>query len=43
MEHLTASMSAIPFSGEYWFDPQEDGIRIRVRAFIEAVVVEEGG
>ena len=41
MEHLTASTSAIPFSGEDWFDPLEDAIRFRVRAFIEAVVVEE--
>jgi len=41
MEHLTASTSAIPFSGEDWFDPLEDAIRFRVRAFIEAVVEEE--
>ncbi len=38
MEHLTASTSAIPFSGEDWFDPLEDAIRFRVRAFIEAPV-----
>ncbi len=41
MEHHTASTSAIPFSGENWFDPLEDAIRFRVRAFIEAVVAEE--
>ena len=27
--------------GENWFDPLEDAIRFRVRAFIEAVVAEE--
>ena len=41
MEHLTASASPIPFSGEDWFDPLEDAIRVRVRAFIETVVAEE--
>ena len=41
MEHLTASTSPIPYSGEDWFDPLEDAIRFRVRAFIEAVVAEE--
>ena len=41
MEHLTASAAPIPFSGEDWFDPLEDAIRFRVRAFIEAVVAEE--
>ena len=41
MGHLTASMSGSPFSGEDWFDPLEDAIRFRVRAFIEAVVEEE--
>ncbi len=41
MEHLTASTSRIPFSGEDWFDPLEDAIRFRARAFIEAVVAEE--
>ena len=40
MEHLTASASPIPFSGEDWFDPLEDAIRIRIRAFIEALVEE---
>ncbi len=29
MEHLTASTSPIPFSGEDWFDPLEDAIRFR--------------
>ena len=41
MEHLTASTSPLPFSGEDWFDPLEDAIRFRVRAFIEALVEEE--
>ena len=41
MDHLTASTSAVPFSGEDWFDPLEDAIRFRVRAFIEAVVEDE--
>ncbi len=41
MEHHTASTSPGPFSGEDWFDPLEDAIRFRVRAFIEAVVAEE--
>ncbi len=41
MEHLTASTSAIPFSGEDWFDPLEDAVRFQVRAFIEALVEEE--
>ncbi len=41
MDHLTASASPIPFSGEDWFDPPEDAIRFRLRAFIEALVEEE--
>ncbi len=41
MEHLTASTSPIPFSGEDWFDPLEDAIRFRIRAFIETMVEEE--
>ncbi len=41
MDHLTAPTSAIPFAGEDWFDPLEDAIRFRVRAFIEALVAEE--
>ncbi len=41
MEHLTASAAPIPFSVEDWFDPLEDAIRFRVRAFIEALVAEE--
>ncbi len=39
MEHLTASTSPSPFSGEDWFDPLEDAIRFR--AFIEAVAEAE--
>ena len=41
MEHLTAPTSPIPFSGVDWFDPLEDAIRFRFRAFIEALVAEE--
>ncbi len=41
MEHLTASTSAIPFSGADWFDPLEEAVRFQVRAFIETLVEEE--
>lgn len=41
MEHLIASTSPIPSSGEDWFDPLEDAIRFRIRAFIGAMVEEE--
>lgn len=41
MDHLTASTSPVPFSGEDWFDPLEEAVRFRVRAFIEALVEEE--
>ncbi len=41
MEHVTASTSPIPFSGEDWFDPLEEAVRFQVRAFIEALVEEE--
>lgn len=41
MEHYTASTPSLPFSGEDWFDPLEDAIRFRVRAFIEAMAEEE--
>ena len=41
MEHHTASTFPRPFSGKDWFDPLEDAIRFRVRAFIEAMVEEE--
>ncbi len=41
MEHLAASTSPGPFSGENGFDPLEDAIRFRVRAFIEALVEEQ--
>ncbi len=37
MEHLTASPSPVPFSGEDLFDPLEDAIRFRVRAVIESL------
>ena len=40
-KHLTGSTSPSPFSGENWFDPLEDAIRFRVRAFIEALVEEQ--
>ena len=41
MEHFTASTSPLPYSGKDWFDPLEDAIRCRIRAFIEALVEEE--
>ncbi len=41
MEHLTASTSPIPYSGEDWFDPLEEAVRFQVRAFIEAVAEAE--
>ena len=41
MEYLTESTSLITFSGEDWFDPLEDAIRFRVRAFIGALVEKE--
>ncbi|HDL16998.1 MAG TPA: IS256 family transposase [Rhizobiales bacterium] len=41
MEHLTASTTPFPFSGDDWFDPLEDAIRFRIRAFIEALAEEE--
>ena len=41
MEHVTASASPIPFSGENGFDPLEDAIRFHIRAFIEALVEEQ--
>ncbi len=41
MEHLKASPSPIPYSGEGWFDPLEEAVRFQVRAFIEAMVEAE--
>ena len=41
MEHATASTSAIPYSGEGWFDPLEEAVRFEVRGFIEAMVEAE--
>jgi len=41
MEHLKASTSPIPYSGEGWFDPLEEAVRFQVRAFIEAMVEAE--
>ncbi len=41
MEHYTASTPSLPYSGEDWFDPLEDAVRFRIRAFIEALVEEE--
>ena len=37
MEQPTSSTSPIPFTGEDWFDPLEDAVRIRIRAFIETL------
>ena len=41
MEHLKASTSPIPYSGEDWFDLLEEAVRCRIRAFIEALVEAE--
>ena len=41
MEHLKASSSPVPYSGEDWFDPLEEAVRFQVRAFIEAVAEAE--
>ena len=41
MDHVTASTSPDPFSGEDWFDPLEEAVRFQVRGFIEALVEEE--
>ncbi len=41
MDHVTASTSPNPFSGEDWFDPLEEAVRFQVRGFIEALVEEE--
>ena len=38
MEHLKASASPIPYSGDGWFDPLEAAVRFQVRAFIETMV-----
>ena len=41
MEHLSASASPLPFSGDDWFDPLEEAVRFQARAFIESLVEEE--
>ncbi len=41
MENATAPETLIPFSGEDWFDPLEEAVRLSVRGFIEAMVDEE--
>ena len=41
MEHLKASASPIPYSGDGWFDPLEAAVRFQVRAFIETMVEAE--
>ena len=41
MEHLKASTSPIPYSGDAWFDPLEEAVRFQVRAFNEAMVEAE--
>ena len=37
----TASVAAEPLLFDNWFDPVEDGVRARVRGFIETMLEEE--
>ncbi len=41
MENYTAQDAVVPFSGEDWFDPLEEAVRLSVRGFIEAMVEQE--
>ena len=41
MTETTTDMTALPLLGADWSDPIEDGIRSRVRGFIEAIIEEE--
>ncbi len=41
MDKTTAQEAFVPFSGDDWFDPLEEAIRLRIRSFIEALVEEE--
>ena len=41
MTETTTDTTALPLLGADWSDPIEDGIRSRVRGFIEAIIEEE--
>ncbi len=41
MDNSTAQDALVPFSGDDWFDPLEDAVRVSVRGFIEAMVEAE--
>lgn len=41
MEKTTTETATLPLLGEDWSDPLEDGVRSRVRDFIEAILEEE--
>ncbi len=41
MKQTTAQEAFVPFSGDDWFDPLEEAIRLRIRSFIEALVEAE--
>jgi putative transposase len=41
MDETTTTQSPSPLLGADWSDPLEDGVRGRVRAFIEAILEEE--
>jgi len=41
MTETTTETTALPLLGADWSDPIEDGIRSRVRGFIEAIIEEE--
>ncbi len=41
MNETTAQDAFVPFSGDDWFDPLEEAIRLHIRSFIEALVEAE--
>ena len=41
MDETTTTHGASPLLGADWSDPLEDGVRSRVRAFIETILEEE--
>lgn len=41
MKETITDTTALPLLGSDWSDPIEDGIRSRVRGFIEAIIEEE--
>ena len=43
MDETTTTQAPSPLLGAGWSDPIEDGVGGRVRAFIEAILEEDGG